>query len=109
MAIWMTPTGWPLTPVQASPEGRGAVKLAPLRPRSGGERAKTPSADAVAEEGEGPAALRRHSRARSRRGAVYVALACPSMREKRPWRKTENHPGTKFSLTEKISKLNVFY
>src|SRR5262249_28753737 len=33
------------------PEGRGAVKLAPLRPRSGGERAKTPSADAVAAEG----------------------------------------------------------
>jgi len=50
------------------PEGRGDVKLSPLRPRSGGERgdvklsplrrrrrgerAKTPSADTVAAEGK---------------------------------------------------------
>jgi hypothetical protein len=34
------------------PEGRGAVKLAPLRRRRRGERAKTPSADTVAEEGK---------------------------------------------------------
>src|SRR5207248_10753277 len=37
--------------------------------------------------------MRRHSRARSGRGAAYVMLAGPSMREKHPWRKPENHSG----------------